>query len=1056
LTEGRRHSLQQIIRERRDQFFVGRDEYVGLFAQHIILPPDDDRRNFIFNVFGQAGVGKTSLLYRFRQIADRAQSISAWVTETERDPVEVMGAIADQLGHQGHEMKAFNERLKVYRQRRQELESDPEAPHGIATSIGRSLGIAGFRLARQVPVAGALVDFVDEETIASPMGEFASYLARRLNNKDEVSLLLDPIRILTKLFSSDLYSVGENLPIVLAFDGYEQMSEYLDQWLRDTLEGRFGDLPANLFLVISGQEPLRSGDWAPFERIISRMPLEPFSDLELRLYLEQIGITDAEQIEEIAEVSGNLPLLVAVVTTELSGSLAGDAGGTAVDRFLKNVRDPAEREFAINAALPRLLNRDVVRALSAGDQETDLFDRLRQRPFLRSHAEGWTYHDLVRSNLLRYLLRESPKEWARLQGELAAYFEELAKFPAARESNHRPMQAIAHRLESTYHRLCQSPTTALPSALNGFLLFAAKSYSLARTWADAISQAGMDSQSPLLTSWGNILTDGLRAQLDNHPETAAEMYTALLDRADLQPRAQAAARSRRGFLHQQAGNYQQAIDDLKQAQTLLGDDERESIHIATHVAACYTALDDFESALDILNGIISKRPDTQALINRGITYLMMEDPGHALIDLNQATEQSPHSSIPFYWRGRANLILEDYASAAADLSQVISHSSEPDGALFYRARAYRHLGYFDRSLQDLAALQQTDVVNAHAIFTELGHVHLQREDYEQAAAAFVAALGAASDCSDCWNSLATSYSHYLPLAKVPVALRNAVPESPESLQSLEFRAAAFLKLGFADEAENDLCRAIELDPDNIYARALRSQIRGDKLDYQGAVEDISVYIAAEPSDASALRIRSRLLEQCGRMSEAIADVDAVLSRGISDANEFAYHGLLNLLIGENANALVDLNKSLELDASQNPALCCRSITFDRIGESELSRKDIEHALEIAEGKIQKNPNDVANALNIALYYALMSRIDDAKRTYQQLFERIGDTRALRAGAWDLERLVMLYPNNGEFGSLLVMVSDFLMAKGVKVTAEKGKEGEISDSRAVLESDRQFH
>ncbi len=65
-------SLQSILKRRQRQDFVGRQEEVKFFCQNLTLSPEDNRRRFVFNIFGQGGVGKTSLLRRLFKLAEEA------------------------------------------------------------------------------------------------------------------------------------------------------------------------------------------------------------------------------------------------------------------------------------------------------------------------------------------------------------------------------------------------------------------------------------------------------------------------------------------------------------------------------------------------------------------------------------------------------------------------------------------------------------------------------------------------------------------------------------------------------------------------------------------------------------------------------------------------------------------------------------------------------------------------------------------------------------------------------------------------------------------------
>lgn len=64
-----RPSMQELIRQRRRQGFVGRGAERAAFRENLDLPPEDERHRFLFHVHGNAGVGKTFLVRELEQLA---------------------------------------------------------------------------------------------------------------------------------------------------------------------------------------------------------------------------------------------------------------------------------------------------------------------------------------------------------------------------------------------------------------------------------------------------------------------------------------------------------------------------------------------------------------------------------------------------------------------------------------------------------------------------------------------------------------------------------------------------------------------------------------------------------------------------------------------------------------------------------------------------------------------------------------------------------------------------------------------------------------------------
>ena len=118
-------SLQDRLKQRRSTTFVGREQQLELFRQNLRRPVDSEDYYFIFNVHGQGGVGKTTLLKKFRALAKDADALTAYVDEGTKSVPEVLARFAQQLKAQDAELSDFDKRYKTYLQEKKRLEADP-------------------------------------------------------------------------------------------------------------------------------------------------------------------------------------------------------------------------------------------------------------------------------------------------------------------------------------------------------------------------------------------------------------------------------------------------------------------------------------------------------------------------------------------------------------------------------------------------------------------------------------------------------------------------------------------------------------------------------------------------------------------------------------------------------------------------------------------------------------------------------------------------------------------------------------------------------------------
>jgi tetratricopeptide (TPR) repeat protein len=962
-------SLQDILKRRQQGEFVGREEQLSFFHRNLRWEVDDPRRRFIISVSGQGGVGKTWLLRRFRKIAEEFAVVTAYADESTDDVPNVMGRVAEHFEVQEHSLKAFGERYRVYRQRRQEIESDPETPQGFAAFLGRTLAKGGLRLARQVPIGGMVADFVDEEAFAELGSEFASYVARKIGNKDEVKLVLEPVEVLTPLLLSDLRQVAEKHPVALFFDTYERTGDFLDPWVRDLLEGCYGGVPANILLVIAGRDALDRNLWAPYEGLLARLPLDPFTEKEAREYLIRKGITDQQVVEVILHLSGRLPLLVATLAAESPDNPAkvGDPSGEAVERFLKWVEDPKRRQVALDAALPRRLNRDVL-AVLVGEEEADtLFAWLKDMPFIERRGDSWAYHDVVRSQMLRYKRQETPQGWATLHGRLAEHYNGLRDgLGLEEEIGRRDDTWQRHALEALYHCLCQAPQTRLTGTLNYFIAALKAQRAFAQLWAGMMSCAGEDAEARFVQEWGRRLGEGMKAYDEDRYEEATKMFTALLDQVDLEVQWRAAALDWRGYLYYLAGQYLKASTDLTEAINLApGEAEYWADRGST-----YLWMERYQEALADFDQAIELKPDhAWAIAQRGETCRLMEGYQEALADFDRAIELKPDHAWAIAQRGETCRLMERYQEALADFDRAIELKPDYAWAIASRGQVYQAMERYQEALADFDRALELDPNYAWAI-VQRGMTYREMERYQEALVDFDRAIELNADYAWAIAQRGITYRETKRYEEALADFDRVIELKADYSWPIAQRGITYRETKRYEEALADFDRAIELKPADAWPIAQRGITYRETKRYEEALADFDRAIALKEDYAWAIAQRGETYRLMKRYQEALADFDRAIELDPDYAWAIAQRGETYRLMKRYQEALADFNMAIALTPDDAWAIAQRGRTYREMERCQEALTDFNRAIALT-------PDDVWAITQRGMTYWAMERYEEA-------------------------------------------------------------------------------
>jgi hypothetical protein len=293
-------SRQSRIKQRQQKLFVGREEQIKKFILNLKKCPDGNDFKFILNISGPTWIGKTKLVHQLCKIAEEKDFITSYTDESEESILEVMKQCATSLEKYGKKLQRFSEQYEFYRCKTAEFEIDPEFPQGVSAFTSKSFS-------NQFTTTAL---YLDEEIINSQVGEWTSFVVKRIKNQHEITLMKKPIETLTRLFLQDIRDIAESRNIIMFFDAYEITNTFLDVWLRKIFldpEGRYGKLPDNLIIVISGIHELSPHQWSYYETEITRWYLKPFTEVEVKKHLRNKGIKDSQIINKVFQISKGLP-----------------------------------------------------------------------------------------------------------------------------------------------------------------------------------------------------------------------------------------------------------------------------------------------------------------------------------------------------------------------------------------------------------------------------------------------------------------------------------------------------------------------------------------------------------------------------------------------------------------------------------------------------------------------------------------------------------------------------------------------------------------------------
>jgi tetratricopeptide (TPR) repeat protein len=633
------------------KLFIGRTGELLFFVQNI-LKPEEPTHNII-SIWGQGGIGKSTLLTRFIDEAHFAEfkdyCLTATVDEQQTIPASIMEKFATQLHMHGAFEKALKQYKKLLRTQQTEWEILPDM------------------LAKRMPTfAGAAVEGVP--FVGPLLGEgvkaTAEHLLDRRNNllrHRDAELLEDPVNELTRVFIDELNRLAESqvllgsqrvrkLRVILFFDTFEQLADEAAPWLLNYFLP--ADINASIVLIIAGRDPIERSipeetkRWLPYidNEIIYWIPLNSFTEDETRAYLNKRDITDPERINTIWRLSRGLPLYLSLLTSNPQGRV--DPAADVVANFLRWIPEGEQikRQLALDASLfSRPFNQDDLTAFIylPENELPSLYRWLIAQPFVRSQDGRYSYHDLAQELFSRHLYQRSKKEYDAARRSIVNYYKRLLE-----EIQGEKGLEVYHLME--YLELVLALTEQwfmLPDEASHLKVI------------ELILKTFQHTDAEQNGEIAKFLRELYERQYSIKINSDAQQTTKhLLQYIEADARSQ---------------------DRLIAATALLKRVEQSSsfsldvrAQIYSDRGWAYLRLKEYEQAVSDFNSALALKPKyVDAYNGRGMIYCLLKDYELALAELDRALELDPNNQLTYYWQGLNHLWLKDINQAKADFTR---------------------------------------------------------------------------------------------------------------------------------------------------------------------------------------------------------------------------------------------------------------------------------------------------------------------------------------------------------------------------------------------------
>ena len=302
--------------------------------------------------------------------------------------------------------------------------------------------------------------------------------------------------------------------------------------------------------------------------------------------------------------------------------------------------------------------------------------------------------------------------------------------------------------------------------------------------------------------------------------------------------------------------------------------------------------------------------NTDRMMSVGRTALYFDDYVLSIQYFNQVINAKPYLAEPYFFRAVAKLSLEDYRGAEQDCNSSIERNPFVINCYQVRGLSRVYQERFEDAISDFKTGLRLDPQN-RSLRHNLILCLARSQRYEEAILAA--------------DTLLTYSPRYVPAMAMRSDLLWELGDSTGALEwinkaldvnkydadMLHHRGVILARMERYEEAEQDLDRAIYLNPGNANEYITRAMIRYFRDNLNGALNDYDLSVMIDPGNVNARYNRGNLRAQIGDDNRAIEDFDVVIESDPDNLMAVFYRGILRDNTGDYAGAEQDITRVLE-------------------------------------------------------------------------------------------------------------------------------------------------